>query len=97
MEEVGQKVWHRDALLWFIGAQERSHCCSEAAVRSVHREGALLLSGKQMKRFDATSGVRAIWGVAERRQRAGDEGQGEAVQWHGSARKPPVPLRHPGN
>lgn len=46
--EVGQMVWLPDALLWFIGA----HCCSEAAVRSVHREGALLLSGKQMKRFD---------------------------------------------
>lgn len=40
-------VWLWDALPWFTGAQERSHCCSEAAVRSVQREGALLLSGKQ--------------------------------------------------
>lgn len=52
MEEVGQMVWHHGALPWFIGAQERSHCCSEAAARSVQREGALLLSEKQMKRFD---------------------------------------------
>lgn len=52
MEEVGQMVWLCDALLWFTGAQERTHCCSEAAVRSVQREGALLLAGKRMERFD---------------------------------------------
>lgn len=52
MEEVGQMVWLRDALLWFTGAQERTHCCSEAAVKSVQREGALLLAGKRMERFD---------------------------------------------